>query len=97
MLLFPGFLAWPCIPACLPCLPACLPQLLPLFHPHCLQASTVGVVENVYKPGVKLGEIREQTVAAKAGLRRGDLVLSIGDLLVGPQPGMVNAVVDKIK
>jgi C-terminal processing protease CtpA/Prc len=77
----------------------------PLFHPpihpptpHCtLQASTTGINESVYRPGVRLGEIRESTVAGQAGLRRGDVVLKVGDLLVAPRPGAVNDVVNAIK
>lgn len=46
---------------------------------------------------MRLGDIKESTVAARAGLRKGDVVLSIGDLEVAPAPGMVQAVVDKIR
>lgn len=51
----------------------------------------------MYRPGVRLGEIRESTVAGQAGLRRGDVVLKVGDLLVAPRPGAVNDVVNAIK
>ncbi|KAI3430446.1 hypothetical protein D9Q98_005041 [Chlorella vulgaris] len=62
-----------------------------------VQASTTGINESVYRPGVRLGEIRESTVAGQAGLRRGDVVLKVGDLLVAPRPGAVNDVVNAIK
>ena len=70
--------------------------LLLLFFPH-PQASTVGIPEPTYLPGVKLGEMRESSVAARSGLRQGDIVLRIGKLEVAPGPGSVNAVVDKIR
>lgn len=62
-----------------------------------LQAGTVGISEPVYKPGVKLGDIKAQTVAGRAGLRQGDIVLRVGDLEVAPRPGSVNEVVRTIK
>ncbi|KAL4422726.1 hypothetical protein ABPG75_008923 [Micractinium tetrahymenae] len=62
-----------------------------------LQAGTVGIAEPQYRPGVKLGEIRESTIAGQAGLRRGDVLLQIGDLEVAPEPGSVGKVVNKIK
>ena len=61
------------------------------------QAGTVGISEPVYKPGVKLGDIKAQTVAGRAGLRQGDIVLRVGDLEVAPRPGSVNEVVRTIK
>jgi membrane-associated protease RseP (regulator of RpoE activity) len=61
------------------------------------QASTVGIVEPVYSPGVKLGTVMAGTAAEKAGLRQGDLVLQVGDLLVAPSPKCVDQVVDKIR
>jgi S1-C subfamily serine protease len=57
----------------------------------------VGIAEPVYKPGVKLGDIEAGTIAARAGLRRGDIVLEVGDQLVAPRPGAVMQVVNAIK
>ena len=71
--------------------------LAPLLLLTPLQAATVGVPEPVYRPGVRLGEIKEATVAAQAGLRQGDVLLRVGDLEVAPAPGAVQAVVNKIR
>jgi S1-C subfamily serine protease len=57
----------------------------------------VGVSEPVYKPGVKLGDIKETTVAGRAGLRRGDVILAVDGQLVAPRPGSVSTVVNAIK
>lgn len=57
----------------------------------------MGVSEPVYKPGVRLGEIKESTVAGRAGLRRGDVILAVDGALVAPRPGAVSAVVNAIK
>lgn len=57
----------------------------------------MGIAEPQYKPGVKLGEIRESTIAGRAGLRQGDVLLRIGDLEVAPEAGSVGKVVNKIK
>lgn len=66
-------------------------------YPCCTQASTVGIPEPVYRPGVRLGEIKAATVAAEAGLRQGDVVLRVGDLEVAPSPASVQNVVAKIR
>ncbi len=70
---------------------------LPCICPTTLQAGTVGIAEPQYRPGVKLGEIKEATIAGRAGLRQGDVLLQIGDLEVAPEAGSVGKVVDKIK
>lgn len=57
----------------------------------------MGIPEPVYRPGVRLGEIRPATVAAQAGLRQGDVLLRVGDLEVAPAPSAVQDVVTKIK
>ena len=61
-----------------------------------VQAGTVGVTEPTYYPGVKLGSILPATVAESAGLQRGDILLSFGDLKIAPSPNAVNDVVDYI-
>lgn len=61
------------------------------------QASTVGIPEPIYRPGVRLGEIKAATVAAEAGLRQGDVLLRVGDLEVAPSPSSVQDVVAKIR
>ncbi|KAG7671432.1 hypothetical protein Ndes2437A_g04092 [Nannochloris sp. 'desiccata'] len=61
-----------------------------------VQASTIGLPIPTYMPGVKLGPIYPGSVADKSGLRKGDLVLSIGDLKVAPSPRAVDDVVTYI-
>jgi membrane-associated protease RseP (regulator of RpoE activity) len=60
------------------------------------QAVTVGISEPIFQPGVKLGAIYPDTVASRAGLQSGDIVLSVGDLKVAPSPKSVEDVVNKI-
>jgi len=60
------------------------------------QASTVGLPVPTYMPGIKLGPINPGSVADKSGLRRGDLVLTIGDMRVAPSPYSVDDVVSYI-
>lgn len=62
-----------------------------------VQAGTVGITVPTYLPGVRLGAIGEGTVAEKAGLKFGDIVLSVGDLQSAPAPGQVDAVVRYIQ
>lgn len=62
-----------------------------------VQASTVGIAQPTYFPGVKLGDVNPGTVAERAGLQRGDLVLQVGDLKVAPSPASVESVVTKIQ
>lgn len=62
-----------------------------------VQAAAVGVAVPEYLPGVRLGTISPGTVAEAAGLRRGDLVLRVGDLAVAPSPSAVGDVVDYIQ
>lgn len=61
------------------------------------QAATIGVAEPTYLPGVRLGSISPGTVAAAAGLQRGDIVLRVGDLRVAPSPKSVGDVVGYIQ
>lgn len=61
------------------------------------QASTIGLAEPEYLPGIKLGNISPGTVAAEAGLQRGDIVLRIGDMKIAPSPNSVNDVVTYIQ
>jgi membrane-associated protease RseP (regulator of RpoE activity) len=61
-----------------------------------VQASTIGLPIPTYMPGVKLGPIYPDSVADKSGLRKGDLVLTVGDLKVAPSPSAVDDVVTYI-
>lgn len=61
------------------------------------QAATVGILDPTYMPGIKLGNINPETVAERAGLRKGDVVLQVGDLEVAPSPESVSDVVNKIQ
>lgn len=49
----------------------------------------MGIPEPTYSPGVRLGDIKSDTVAAQAGLRRGDVVLQVGKLQVPASPASV--------
>jgi membrane-associated protease RseP (regulator of RpoE activity) len=60
------------------------------------EAATVGVVDATYLPGVKLGAVLPGTVAERAGLRAGDVLLRVGDLEVAPEPGAVQRVVSAV-
>ena len=71
-------------------LPFILPQALAL-------ACLVDLPQPVYRPGVRLGEIKAATVAAEAGLRQGDVLLRVGDLEVAPAPSSVQDVVAQIR
>ena len=62
-----------------------------------LQAASVGVTDLKYLSGVKIGSILPDTVAATAGLQKGDVLLQIDDMKVAPSPKAVQAVVDLIK
>jgi C-terminal processing protease CtpA/Prc len=57
----------------------------------------VGIIDSTYLPGAKLGTIMEGTVAERAGLRKGDIIMRVGDLDVAPSPEAVNQVVDTIR
>lgn len=61
------------------------------------QASTIGMAEPVYAPGVRIPELASSSVAAQAGMRSGDIILRIGkkDLPASAQsvPYVVHAIV----
>ena len=57
----------------------------------------MGIIDSTYLPGAKLGTIMEGTVAERAGLRKGDIIMRVGDLDVAPSPEAVNQVVDTIR
>eukprot|EP00890_Picochlorum_soloecismus_P002105 jgi/Picsp_1/2896/NSC_01121-R1_protein len=61
------------------------------------QAAVVGITEPEYSPGILMGTINPDTVAEKAGLKRGDIVLQLGDLKLAPEPGMVGKFVNTVK
>ena len=44
-----------------------------------MQASTIGMAEPVYEPGVRVPEVTSTSVAAQAGLKSGDVITRIGD------------------
>ena len=44
-----------------------------------LQASTIGMAEATYLPGVKVPEVISTSVAAQAGLKSGDIITRVGD------------------
>ena len=60
------------------------------------QAVTVGISEPDFLPGVKLGVIYPDTVASRAGLQRGDIILNVEDMKVAPSVKSVESVVNKI-
>eukprot|EP00887_Chlorella_sp_A99_P000182 scaffold13.g182.t1 len=62
-----------------------------------LAASTVGITDPHYQPGVRLGQINSETPAERAGLRQGDVVLEVGGMAVAPSPKSVAAVVNRIR
>lgn len=61
------------------------------------QAGVVGITEPEYSPGILMGTINPDTVAEKAGLKKGDIVLQLGDLKLAPEPGMVGKFVNTVK
>ena len=61
------------------------------------QAGFVGITEPEYSPGILMGTINPDTVAEKAGLKKGDIVLQLGDLKLAPEPGMVGKFVNTVK
>lgn len=61
------------------------------------QAGVVGITEPEYFPGILLGTINPDTVAEKAGLQRGDIVLQLGEMKLAPKPGVVNDFINVIK
>lgn len=42
-----------------------------------MQATTIGMAEPVYQPGVRIPEVSSSAVAARAGLKPGDIILRI--------------------
>eukprot|EP00889_Picochlorum_renovo_P003004 jgi/Picre1/30034/NNA_005406.t1 len=54
-----------------------------------VQAGVVGITEPEFSPGIILGDINPNTVAERAGLQKGDIVLQAGDLDMAPEPGSV--------
>lgn len=62
-----------------------------------VQAGVVGVTEPEFSPGIILGDINPDTVAEKAGLQKGDIVLQAGDLEIAPEPGSVGKFVKKVR
>ena len=61
------------------------------------QAGLVGITEPQFMPGVILGTINPDTVAEKAGLRKGDIVLELEHKELTPKPGVVKRFVDIIR
>lgn len=60
------------------------------------QATTVGINQVDYKPGVLIGAVNEGAVAQLAGLQKGDIILQVADMKVAPTPSAVSDVVNKI-
>lgn len=62
-----------------------------------VQAGVVGITEPEFSPGIILGDINPNTVAERAGLQKGDIVLQAGDLDIAPEPGSVGKFVKKVR
>lgn len=62
-----------------------------------IQAGTVGIPSPIYSPGVRLGDIMPGTIAAQAGLRQGDIVVSVGRKDLPASNESVRIFVDAIK
>ncbi|KAI8103020.1 hypothetical protein M9434_005808 [Picochlorum sp. BPE23] len=62
-----------------------------------VQAGVVGITEPEFSPGIILGDINPNTVAERAGLQKGDIVLQAGDLDMAPEPGSVGKFVKKVR
>ena len=62
-----------------------------------VQAGVVGITEPEFSPGIILGDINPNTVAERAGLQKGDIVLQAGDLEMAPEPGSVGRFVKKVR
>jgi len=66
-----------------------------------VQAGVVGVTEPVFSPGIVLGTINPNTVAEKAGLQKGDIILEVDagskSLAMAPEPGSVGTFVNTVK
>ena len=62
-----------------------------------VQVGVVGFTEPTYSPGVVLGVINADTVAERAGLRKGDIVTKIGGLNIEADPSSVQRFVDLVK
>ena len=61
-----------------------------------VQATTIGMAEAVYQPGVRVPEVSSTSVAAKAGLKSGDIILRVGEHDVPASSTAVSNVVHAI-
>lgn len=54
-----------------------------------MQINVVGKAETSFLPGVKIPSLAPTSLAAKSGLRGGDVILYVGDKEITSDPGQV--------
>lgn len=62
-----------------------------------MQASTVGMGETSILPGVKVPKIVSGSVAELAGMKKGDVIVAVGDRPISNNRENVNRLVQYIK
>lgn len=62
----------------------------------CAQATTIGQPEVAYQPGVRVPEVISSSVAARSGLKSGDIILKVDDKAVPASAQAVYKVVGAI-
>ncbi len=86
---------YPCVGNSLPC------QLAMPVHSStktqvCVQAAFVGIPSPNILPGVRVPEVLRQSIAEKAGLKRGDIITRIAGVDIPAEPRSVSNVVSII-
>jgi C-terminal processing protease CtpA/Prc len=53
------------------------------------QITVVGKAETSFLPGVKIPSLADTSLAARSGLKSGDVILRVGDAQISSDPGQV--------
>eukprot|EP01023_Acetabularia_acetabulum_P019488 TRINITY_DN19935_c1_g1_i1.p1 TRINITY_DN19935_c1_g1~~TRINITY_DN19935_c1_g1_i1.p1 ORF type:complete len:497 (+),score=84.45 TRINITY_DN19935_c1_g1_i1:44-1492(+) len=61
------------------------------------QSGTIGIIETVQEPGIRVPSVINQSSAQRAGIQSGDIIINVDNEIVLPSPQAVNKVVNKIR